>query len=376
MPRSRDSSHPGRELISLFRAPERAEQIDPRTWEQIIATGREFNLLGRLYWVAQEAGALTTIPNGPAAHLESAWIAAEAQRRAIGREVAYLLKLLRGVTSRVVLLKGAAYAFTGLPPAHGRQFSDIDILVPRQVLGQVEARLNWAGWLASHHGSYDQRYYREWMHELPPLRHPQRGSTLDVHHTILPETARFHPNPDALLCAARTLPEDDSLAVLAPEDMVIHSATHLFVEGEIPHGFRDLLDLDALLRHFGDNPTFWATLPVRARELDLELPTFLALRYCQQFLGTPVPAPCSSDMATAGPGAATQRILDACYRRLLVPTLPDASLTPGQWAAGAAIFLRGHWLRMPLPLLARHVLQKSVVVPLFGEQDPAEPWAR
>lgn len=376
MRRSPNQVQAGEELISLFRSPERAGEPAPRAWEQFIAVGREANLLGRLYWVIREAGALGTVPDGPATHLMSAWLAAEAQRRAVTREVTYLLTLLQDVASRVVLLKGAAYAFTGLPPAPGRQFSDIDILVSRDELRAVEAKLNWAGWLGTHHGAYDQRYYREWMHELPPLRHPQRGSTLDVHHTILPETARFHPDADALLSAARLLPGHSQLAVLAPEDMVIHSATHLFLDGEIPNGLRDLLDLDALLRHFGASPAFWDALPARAQELELALPLFLALRYCQRLLGTPVPDSCRAAMAGTGPHALAQRVLDACYRRLLVPALPEHSRRPGHRAAGSVIFLRGHWLRMPLPLLVRHVVQKGVVVPLFGDHGTPQPWAR
>ena len=42
----------------------------------------------------------------------------------------------------------------------------------------------------THHSAYDQRYYREWMHELPPLLHVRRQTALDVHHAIAPETAR------------------------------------------------------------------------------------------------------------------------------------------------------------------------------------------
>jgi hypothetical protein len=32
-----------------------------------------------------------------------------------------------------------------------------------------------AGWAATHHDAYDQRYYRQWMHELPPMQPYARG---------------------------------------------------------------------------------------------------------------------------------------------------------------------------------------------------------
>ncbi|MFV8833771.1 nucleotidyltransferase family protein [Aquisalimonas sp.] len=342
-------------------------------WEHVIAAGRESGLLGRLYWTLWRAGELGAVPAAPAAHLHSAWLAAEAQRRAVIREVDYLVDVLASVAPRVVLLKGAAYALAGLPPACGRQFSDIDLLVPRAALDAVERRLNRAGWLGTHHGVYDQRYYREWMHELPPLRHPQRGSTLDVHHTILPETARFRPDADALVSASRSVPGHPGLAVLAPEDMVIHSATHLFVDGEIPNGLRDLLDLDALLRHFGGDAAFWEALPGRARELELGAPLWLALRYCQRMLGTPIPRGCGDGLVADAPSTAGLAMLDACYGRLLVPQVPEARGGIGRNSAAMAIFLRGHWLRMPLPLLARHAFRKGVVVPLFGDGASSRP---
>lgn len=367
MRRRHSDDSAGSHLIELVRFPASARTMPLPQWERVIAAGRESGLLGRVYWALREAGELESVPLAPAAHLHSAWVAAEAQRREVIRELSYLSELLASATPRVVLLKGAAYALADLPPANGRQFSDIDLLVPRAALGAVERCLNRAGWLGTHHGAYDQRYYREWMHELPPLRHPQRGSTLDVHHTILPETARFHPDAAALVAASHAVPGDVRLAVLAPGDMVIHSATHLFVDGEIPNGLRDLLDLDALLRHFGGTAGFWDALPARAQALQLGAPLWLALHYCQHLLGTPVPRASLEALSADAPSVVARRMLDTCYQHLLVPELVEEGVGLGRRFAAMAIFLRGHWLRMPVPLLARHAFRKGVVVPLFGD---------
>jgi hypothetical protein len=92
------------------------------------------------------------------------------------------------------VLKGAAYVAAGLPAAAGRLFNDIDLLVPREQLPQAESALMLAGWHASGLSEYDKRYYRRWMHEIPPLQHVQRDTVIDLHHAILPETARYHPD--------------------------------------------------------------------------------------------------------------------------------------------------------------------------------------
>ncbi len=95
------------------------------------------------------------------------------------------------------MLKGAAYLVADLPSSAGRLFSDVDILVPKPRLPEVESHLTMHGWMTTHHSGYDQRYYRERMHELPPMEHVHRGTTIDVHHTILPETRGVDRTPQS-----------------------------------------------------------------------------------------------------------------------------------------------------------------------------------
>ena len=86
--------------------------------------------------------------------------------------------------------------------AQGRIFNDVDILVPKSLLDKAEKALLRHGWICAQWDDYDQRYYRQWMHELPPLQHVRRKTVLDVHHNILPETARYHPSADLLFESA------------------------------------------------------------------------------------------------------------------------------------------------------------------------------
>ena len=112
---------------------------------------------------------------------------------------------------------------------------------------------------------YDARYYRRWSHELPPMRHRDRGSVLDVHHTILPPSSRLRPDPALFWRAAVSLP-DGSMA-FCPAHMALHVAVHLFQDGEIAGGLGDLIDFDELCRYFGRRPGFWEQLVPAAVEL-------------------------------------------------------------------------------------------------------------
>src|SRR4029077_2269222 len=128
---------------------------------------------------------------------------------------------------------------------------------PLDKLHEVEAALMLHGWFSTHDNAYDQKYYRQWMHELPPLQHNVRMSVLDVHHAILPPTSRLKPDSAKLLSAAQPIARMPGLRVLAPTDMVLHSATHLFHNEDLTHGLRDLADLDSLVRLFGAQADFW-----------------------------------------------------------------------------------------------------------------------
>ncbi|RYE89079.1 MAG: hypothetical protein EOO78_33850, partial [Oxalobacteraceae bacterium] len=253
-----------------------------------------------------------------------------------------------------------AYTAADLPASRGRTFSDIDILVPKARINEAEAALMMHGWASSHHDAYDQRYYREWMHELPPMQHGKRMTVIDVHHAILPETAASKPDSAKLIASSVTVPGRPGIHVLQPVDMVIHSACHLFHEEELDKGLRDLTDLDALLRHFAGQPDFWPQLAQRAQELDLARPLYYALRYAMRLLHTPVPDAAIRAMAASGPPALLAPLMDALYGRALLPIHASCG-DPFTGAARRSLFFRAHWLRMPPMLLARHLAHKAAM---------------
>jgi len=328
-------------------------------WEELIHQARRANLLSRIALDLAELGLLPRVPLAPRAHLEAALVMAAAQMEAVKREVGVLRTVLSTVGVDLVLLKGAAYLIAGLPAARGRVFSDVDILVPSGKLPDVENALMLHGWSTTYHSAYDQRYYRKWMHELPPLRHNTRRTVLDVHHAILPVTARLKPDSAKLLAASRPVGGEDRLRVLCPVDMILHSATHLFHNDDLRQGLRDLADLDSLLRHFGQEPGFWEELPRRAAELDLARPLCYGLRYATRFLGTPVPSEARASADIGRPPRIVGRLMDLLYDRALRPVSPSdaGALTP---LSRHALYVRAHWLRMPPLLLAWHLSVKAL----------------
>ena len=131
----------------------------------------------------------------------------------------------------------------------------------------MEARLHAAGWESAALDPYDERYYRDWSHETPPLRFPGHFLELDLHHAITPVTGRLHFDPAPLFAESLAVP-GTPFRVLSPHDQVLHACVHCFQDGDLALRVREIADIDGLLRSFADTPGFWPGLVERARELD------------------------------------------------------------------------------------------------------------
>lgn len=353
-------------LLAVLADPQRARALDEAGWSQLITLARCANLLSTLAERLRNQG--LQAPAAPERHLQGALQLAARQRLSVRWEAEQLQQALGALGEPVLLLKGAAYVIGDEPAGEGRMFGDIDILVPRAAIGDVEMQLMLHGWVSAKADDYDQRYYRDWMHELPPMSHLRRGTVIDVHHTLLPPTGRHHADVPALLARARTAPGLPALRVPAPEDLVIHSLLHLVHEGELHHGLRDLCDVDHLLRAYPDrDPEFWERLAQAVLSQGLAAPVLLGLSLLQREFATPLPQ-ALLDRLTQAARRPPARWLLAAYHRAMHAVAPGAQAAVSVFA----LYVRSHALRMPLGLLLRHLLTKAWMRWRQREEAPVE----
>ncbi|GMQ86859.1 MAG: nucleotidyltransferase family protein [Gammaproteobacteria bacterium] len=353
--RNRAPQHAAGVLIKAIREPTAVTAFTDPEWDLFIRLARREGLLARVAIQFEQAGTPGPVPKQIQDHMIAARAIAANHAAMIRWEVDRIQFALRSLDTPILLLKGAAYLLVDLPLAQGRLVSDVDILVPEGALHDVEAALLAADWAALTLDPYDQRYYRRWMHELPPLRHRTRGTTVDVHHRILPQTSRLNPDP-ALLWEDSVALDQPGLRVLSPEDMLLHCAVHLFHDGDLDHGLRDLVDLHDMFGHFGKDPQFWTRLTGRAQKLGVARPLFYALRYTERVLGTKIPT--EAQATAAPPRWPLRQLMDQLVMRALTPEHPDhpaATTALARWL----LYIRSHYLRMPLNLLIPHLLRKS-----------------
>ena len=346
-------------LSPLWRHPRRFPHLTNRQWEALLGQARVTRMLPRLATHCQDLGDAVNMPPGLQRHLAAGLRWVDRQAHEVQWELDCIVRATASLNLPVVLLKGAAYTAAGLPAARGRMFNDIDVMFERRHLDAVESALMAGGWISVEPDPYNQRYYREWRHELPPLRHVTRNSFLDVHHTITAPTSHFAVDGALLMKHIRPVDASGRLFVLQPVDMVLHSAVHLFQEGEYDHGLRDLLDLDALLIHFGEvEPDFWPALFQRADELALREPLFHAMHHVQRLFGTAPPAEWAGRVMALQPNAFARLAMGWLLGQALRPMHPSCDLR-FTGVARTLLYLRAQWLRMPLKLLLPHLVRKA-----------------
>jgi hypothetical protein len=362
-----------RHLVRALVDPGYAESLDDRGWTALLAMAQAERLTGSLSVRCKGL----SIPDIARDVLDAALVTAETGRTHALWEAEMAQRALAPLGIPVILLKGTAFVAAGLDAGRGRMIGDCDILVPRDQLDAAEAALLAAGWEWVKPDPYDDAYYRLYMHELPPLIHASRDRMIDVHHTILPLTARTgRPDAAALIAAAvplsplqpageagggsvfdrdqvdtptpnpSRLREGNGLLVLSPEDMLIHAAAHLFADGDLAGGLRNLWDIDRLIHEHSVVDGYWQRLVERARVHGLVPHVSRALRLAHHLFETPVDAFL----------AYKPRRGDVAYMSRLLARDEWGRETRKLLRLG--FYVRSHWIRMPPFMLARHLWTK------------------
>jgi hypothetical protein len=346
-------------LLRFLKNPSTVKSYKNQQWSLLYRVAKNASLLAHVGWVVQQNDLQNYLPKKIKDNITSAQTIVEYKKRTALWELNRLWRALLGINAEIIVLKGGAYLLSHLPFSQSRMFTDIDILVKKDALKNIEQILLEQDWHSENQDEYDQHYYRDWMHEIPPLKHITRTIEVDIHHTILPLTSRLHPNP-SLFFENAVYSGQFGFKSLAPCDMTSHSATHLFYDSDLANKLKDLVDLDQLLLHFSStDPDFFCKLIKRAQQLQLQRPLFYALRYTHKLLGTTIPAEILQDK-TGAPSLIIRIIMDSLVPLAILPEHPDhptIKVAIARWL----LYVRSHYIRMPLKLLLPHLVHKSKI---------------
>jgi hypothetical protein len=328
-------------LVDLLAGKRGPEGLSVEDWDGVISVARSEALLSTLAHQLSSA----SLPPSVEMLFADLRAASDLARQQALWEAEMARRALTPLGIDFLLLKGTAYAAADLPCSAGRQIGDLDIMVAVQDLARAENALLTAGWEWVKPDPYDDAYYRNHMHELPPLIHKDRNRMIDVHHTILPVTHRI--TPDALQMMIDAIILDRGLRILSPPDMVCHCAAHMMADGDLQGGLRNLWDFHCLTRDFATaDDGFWDQLDDRAQMHGLNAAVKRATRLSHDLYGTRIP-----------PFWDKRRGSDRWFRQRLLAR--DNWGRPTRWMVQQGFYIRSHWLRMPPLMLAKHLWTKS-----------------
>lgn len=324
-------------------------------WAEILAQARAQQLAGRLAEVTLGTPEAAALDPRLQSQLRSAGRIANGHQHSMRWELNRLAAVFCQTGDRPILLKGAAYCAHRLDVARGRHYGDVDLLVAEDRLPHIETALRFAGYAPQKTSAYDQHYYRTWMHEIPPMQHIKRGTSLDVHFRLIPRTSRVVIDHRPLLDECLPARDAPAFDVLGPAPMLLHSMVHLYTESEFPQGLRNLFDIHLLLIEFEKEKDFINHLSMVARQAGLETVLRQTLNWRQRMFGAlSACATLPAHLALSRPQRWVARLIETG----LDPEAAQRRSRRRQTALGL-LYLRGHWLRMPTRLLAGHLWHQA-----------------
>lgn len=360
------SSHncfiPEHEFIDSLLNPKKCVGKSEEWWLSFIQILRFERLLSLFAFKSYQQELLQHFPQRVRSHLANASIMAERQVHHLKYEVSLLSQSIQKISPLCLYLKGAAYCIAEMPLSKGRLFSDIDVLVPKECLADIEKSLLLKGWISKPMNDYDDRYYREWAHELPPLIQSRRGTVIDIHHNLVPPISGKAPDISFFLEETH---EVNGATVLQPHAMLLHSCVHLIFNETFKQSHRDLYDIASLVQENG-SADFWGKAITLAKKTHFYRELFLACRYCNVKLGVTLPISLCNDVPVS---KVMLFFYDAVFLRVLAPQHP-LSKRRGVELANAIAWIRGQWCKMPLFLLVYHFSVKgsrAAIESLFGK---------
>ena len=196
-------------LTKALAEPHTLPQLSLGEWDLLIRQARSADVLARIAEACETGGLWALIPAQPKMHLLSAATVARRQHIELNWEIAKIAEAIAPTGVNFVLLKGAAYVKADLLAAKGRMMSDVDILVDRTMLTEVESALMLNGWKSAAKSDYDQRYYRD-----------QTKPQIDLVGSYTASGLAGTPNP--LSSGSATVPANLRGGSIAPPSQRLH----------------------------------------------------------------------------------------------------------------------------------------------------------
>lgn len=333
--------------------------LNEQGYDALLRILRQTDLVSSFGFLTKTHENQEVLPVYMQSHVNASKVFSDAQTRQVFSACALIKKAADDLGIELLFLKGAAYCLRQTQNSRGRLFSDIDILVKVEDLNTLESYLNANGWKSKELNDYDDKYYREWSHELPPFTHLATGVSLDIHHTLLPKVSHYRVDIEDLW--RNELKLNSGFSVPNHAYLILHSAIHLLLNEDVEKGFRDLLDINLLIIEYMEDEDLERLKAVFCRsgfEFEFDLLIEL-LNKCFD---------CRYKLPSTSPSYMLAFWCNAYYKSIF-PAMPELQ-TKTYRTLRLLVYIKGHLNKMPFRLFIKHIIYKasrSLTKKLFGE---------
>lgn len=353
-----NSFHKARYFIGVFNDLALVRNLSNNDLSELFVFLRAANLLGIFAYKVIDQELLQVLPRNFQNHVISNINYFERQSFHVGNEVSRIDSILKKVDIKAVFLKGAAYNLEGISSLRGRTMSDIDILVSSNKLVATEQRLKTLGWQLKDVTEYDDKYYRKFAHEIPPMFDPVSGTILDIHHNLyLPVSGRA---PDEKILLQHKTALGSGVFVLSRHMQALHTCVHLYWNEDVSSSLRDLYDFTCLCR-VDATDNFWRDIINTSEKMGLSHLLFDVLCMAEYFFYLKYPVDIKRKLYGrhySGRLNLRRKWVQYFMKRALIPDTRVCSSTSLSIFRFAA-YIRGHFLKMPLTILFPHLVKKA-----------------
>ncbi|HIE29505.1 TPA: hypothetical protein EYP66_19725 [Candidatus Poribacteria bacterium] len=320
-----------KDLIEKFLNPD----LD---WEYIIQSALSHRIAPLLYYnlklaLERSEGKVSAglVPQRIIEKLRETYIGTLVHNLLASHELSEILKSLLDAQIKVILLKGIGLAKTVYPNIAVRPFSDIDLLISKEDLHKIEAKLSQFGYDLL----YDYRPGFAFQFENKKFYVNRNGVSIDLHwHVANLPYSKYLAIATFWESAIPVDIEGVDTLVLSPENLLIHLSLHVS-----EHYYSQLLwlvDISEVIHHYSE--TFdWELLLEKIKRYRIHSLMRYVLRLVKELFDPPIPSFVLEQLSSYKASSFEARLFDA---------LANPNITDIKWAIAEFLTLDGMMPKM------------------------------
>jgi len=273
----------------------KGDSFSARKWGALAHKAQLEGVGSLLYRKLSGSGKFSSLPADTRDFLRLMYASTSIKNQLIFKELEILARLFQGAGISIVVLKGVCLALTVYPDMGLRPMGDLDLLLPKEKLGDAVEIAKALGYqIAMPEASAGLRDL--FNHEICLQKSGAHPITLELHHSLVAGKTFSYAVPvdwfweqTESLKPVSSETHFENLLMLTPEAQVLYAAGHAMLQ----HGgnntpLRFFFDIDCLIRHYEERLD-WDLLLSQAKSFEWGSALDAFLTQTIAYFDTPVP---------------------------------------------------------------------------------------